>query len=105
MTGKDAASSTFTTIDLTNVTDFAGLEGKRVATVGLSSHNTLTMWELVDRAGDFVKGETMRRSLEPALGRGLLTAEGEHWRWQRRAASREQHLLASLARAVRMSAG
>ncbi|QBR90296.1 transporter substrate-binding domain-containing protein [Microbacterium wangchenii] len=33
------------------ITDFAGLEGKRVATVGLSSHNTLTMWELVDRAG------------------------------------------------------
>ena len=29
----------------------------------------------------------MRRSLEPALGRGLLTAEGQHWRWQRRAAS------------------
>lgn len=33
------------------ITDFAGLEGKRVATVGLSSHNTLTMWELADRAG------------------------------------------------------
>lgn len=33
------------------ITDFAGLEGKRVATVGLSSHNTMTMWELADRAG------------------------------------------------------
>jgi len=33
------------------ITDFAGLEGARVATVGLSSHNTLTMWELADRAG------------------------------------------------------
>jgi NitT/TauT family transport system substrate-binding protein len=33
------------------ITDFADLEGKRVATVGLSSHNTLTMWELADRAG------------------------------------------------------
>lgn len=33
------------------ITDFAGLEGKRVATIGLSSHNTLTMWELADRAG------------------------------------------------------
>lgn len=33
------------------ITDFADLEGKRVATIGLSSHNTLTMWELVDRAG------------------------------------------------------
>lgn len=33
------------------ITEFADLEGKRVATVGLSSHNTLTMWELADRAG------------------------------------------------------
>lgn len=33
------------------ITSFADLEGKRVATVGLSSHNTLTMWELADRAG------------------------------------------------------
>ncbi len=33
------------------ITDFADLEGKRVATIGLSSHNTLTMWELADRAG------------------------------------------------------
>ncbi len=42
---------------------------------------------LVEQAGAFVKGETMRRALEPALGTGLLTAEGEHWRWQRRTAS------------------
>lgn len=33
------------------ITEFADLEGRRVATVGLSSHNTLTMWELADRAG------------------------------------------------------
>jgi NitT/TauT family transport system substrate-binding protein len=33
------------------ITEFADLGGKRVATVGLSSHNTLTMWELADRAG------------------------------------------------------
>ena len=33
------------------ITDFGDLEGKKVATVGLSSHNTLTMWELADRAG------------------------------------------------------
>jgi cytochrome P450 len=42
---------------------------------------------LVDRADAFVKAETMRRALEPALGKGLLTADGEHWRWQRRAAA------------------
>ena len=29
----------------------------------------------------------MLRSLEPALGQGLLTADGERWRWQRRAAA------------------
>jgi NitT/TauT family transport system substrate-binding protein len=33
------------------ITEFGDLGGKRVATVGLSSHNTLTMWELADRAG------------------------------------------------------
>lgn len=33
------------------ITGFGDLGGKRVATVGLSSHNTLTMWELADRAG------------------------------------------------------
>ncbi|GAB3618193.1 hypothetical protein GCM10027416_27500 [Okibacterium endophyticum] len=33
------------------ITDLAGLEGKRVATIGLSSHNSLTLWELAERAG------------------------------------------------------
>lgn len=33
------------------ITDFAGLEGKRLATVGLSSMNTLTTWALADEAG------------------------------------------------------
>lgn len=33
------------------ITSFGDLAGKRVATVGLSSHNTLTLWELADRAG------------------------------------------------------
>ncbi len=42
---------------------------------------------LNDQADAFLKGETMARVLRPALGRGLLTAEGAHWRWQRRAAA------------------
>ena len=29
----------------------------------------------------------MVRALRPALGEGLLTADGAHWRWQRRAAA------------------
>ncbi|NNM70855.1 cytochrome P450 [Enterovirga aerilata] len=42
---------------------------------------------LVDEAAKFTKSEAMLRSLEPALGEGLLTADGERWRWQRRAAA------------------
>jgi NitT/TauT family transport system substrate-binding protein len=33
------------------ITDFSGMEGKRLATVGLSSMNTLTAWALADKAG------------------------------------------------------
>lgn len=40
---------------------------------------------LVEQAHAFEKAEVMRRALEPALGDGLLTAEGARWRWQRRA--------------------
>src|ERR1700710_1295249 len=42
---------------------------------------------LVEDADKFVKSDAMLRALEPALGRGLLTADGPHWRWQRRAAA------------------
>lgn len=35
----------------TGITGFDDLEGKTVATVGLSSHNTLTLWELAERNG------------------------------------------------------
>jgi len=38
-------------------------------------------------ADGFHKAEAMQRALKPALGEGLLTAEGEHWRRQRRAAA------------------
>jgi cytochrome P450 len=42
---------------------------------------------LVDDADKLVKAEPMRRALEPALGQGILTAEGARWRGQRRTAS------------------
>ncbi|MFC0408589.1 cytochrome P450 [Roseomonas elaeocarpi] len=38
-------------------------------------------------AESFHKAEAMQRALKPALGEGLLTAEDEHWRRQRRAAA------------------
>lgn len=38
---------------------------------------------LVRHADGLDKGEEVRRSLGPALGQGLLTADGAHWRWQR----------------------
>jgi cytochrome P450 len=40
---------------------------------------------LVSQAGAFRKAESLRRALRPALGDAILTAEGSHWRWQRRA--------------------
>ncbi|MBC9179715.1 cytochrome P450 [Roseomonas ludipueritiae] len=40
---------------------------------------------LVTEAGRLDKGDSVRRPLGPALGEGLLTAEGAEWRWQRRA--------------------
>ena len=39
---------------------------------------------LLDNAGNYVKSRIARRLLEPGLGRGLLTSEGEDWRRQRR---------------------
>ncbi|MGY2048297.1 cytochrome P450 [Methylobacterium sp. JK268] len=42
---------------------------------------------LVDKAESFEKSEVLRRSLSPALGDAILTADGARWRWQRRAAA------------------
>ena len=39
---------------------------------------------LLDNAANYTKSEVGRRILEPALGRGLLTSEGETWRRHRR---------------------
>ncbi|WP_337267559.1 cytochrome P450 [Oryzifoliimicrobium ureilyticus] len=38
---------------------------------------------LVKNANCLGKGENVRRALGPALGQGLLTADGPHWKWQR----------------------
>ncbi len=38
---------------------------------------------LVKNAHLLGKGEDVRRVLGPALGQGLLTADGDHWKWQR----------------------
>ena len=40
---------------------------------------------LVDNAGNYRKDDLQRRVLAPGLANGLLTAEGEEWRAQRRA--------------------
>ncbi|SHJ33451.1 Cytochrome P450 [Roseomonas rosea] len=40
---------------------------------------------LLTEAESFAKSEAMRRALAPALGDAILTADGERWRWQRRA--------------------
>ena len=42
---------------------------------------------LLDKAEAFPKDWMFDRVTKPALGEGLLTAQGDHWRWQRRAAA------------------
>ena len=39
---------------------------------------------LLDNAANYVKSRVARRLVEPGIGRGLLTSEGEVWRRQRR---------------------
>jgi cytochrome P450 len=54
---------------------------------------------LVRNAESLIKGEDVRRTLGPALGEGLLTADGAHWRWQRQSvapAFRHEKLLGLL---------
>ncbi|RUT26701.1 cytochrome P450 [Asaia sp. W19] len=40
---------------------------------------------LVTHASSLDKGEGLRRAIGPGLGKGLLTAEGTDWKWQRQA--------------------
>ena len=42
---------------------------------------------LRDRVQDYPKSPEVGAILRPAIGRGLFTSEGDHWRWQRRAAA------------------
>ncbi|WP_425265653.1 cytochrome P450 [Terrihabitans rhizophilus] len=52
---------------------------------------------LVKNADALEKGVEVRRALGPALGQGLLTSDGPHWRWQRQSvagAFRHEMLLA-----------
>lgn len=51
---------------------------------------------LVKNADRLCKGDQVRRMLGPALGQGLLTADGAHWKWQRQsvaAAFRHERLV------------
>ncbi|MCK8785417.1 cytochrome P450 [Roseomonas sp. NAR14] len=61
----------------------------RIATLGRERvfvlSPPLVQQVLLDEADAFVKSEAMLRALRPALGEALLTADGERWRWQRRA--------------------
>ncbi len=50
-------------------------------------HPDLVQQVLVDDSDSFVKAEPMRRSLEPGLGKAILTAEGARWRLHRRVAA------------------
>lgn len=42
---------------------------------------------LVERVDAYPKSEATKSILRPALGESLFVAEGDHWRWQRRAAA------------------
>jgi cytochrome P450 len=42
---------------------------------------------LLERVEDYPKSEATKSILRPAIGESLFVAEGDHWRWQRRAAA------------------
>jgi cytochrome P450 len=62
---------------------------------------------LVGNADALAKGPELRRSLGSALGEGLLTANGAHWKWQRQSAApifRHERLLAYLPAMLEVAA-
>jgi cytochrome P450 len=42
---------------------------------------------LLERVEEYPKSEATKSILRPAIGESLFVAEGDHWRWQRRAAA------------------
>jgi cytochrome P450 len=63
------------------------LYGKKRPLVAWVTDPALTDMILVKDAARFPKTRLDRRVLKPVVGDGLLTAEGDHWRWQRKLAS------------------
>ncbi|WP_173923474.1 ABC transporter substrate-binding protein [Agromyces sp. Marseille-P2726] len=65
------------------ITDFKDLEGKRLATVGLSSMNTLTTWALADEAGADAKAIELVQlpfgQMAAALANGDVDAAVMQW--------------------------
>lgn len=65
------------------ITDFAGLAGKRLATVGLSSLNTLTTWALAEKAGIDPKSIELVQlpfgQMAAALASGAVVAAVMQW--------------------------
>lgn len=61
--------------------------GKKRTLVAWVTNPELTDRILVKQPTVFPKTRLDRRVLRPIVGNGLLSAEGEHWRWQRKMAS------------------
>jgi cytochrome P450 len=61
------------------------IEGRCSASIDSSSASPAAIKHvLLDNAANYQKTEITRRILEPGLGRGLVTSEGETWRRHRR---------------------
>lgn len=61
--------------------------GRKKPLVAWVTDPELTELVLLKDAAKFPKTRLDKRILKPVVGEGLLTAEGDHWRWQRKLAS------------------